>query len=209
MNERIEREILEDVLNDYVDSTPAPDHAILAEWVKRYPQYAQELIEFTVSWMQMETLPPASDWSEADAERLIQAGHAIMPTITAQQLEQEETQPLSSLTAAAQGLNLQQIAERSALSPALVRKLDRRLIRPTRIPSEAIQALATTIQVPPREVARYLQGTAKLPQGASYRAEQAPTLAEPEDFFDAVRNDRSMSQELKERWLALEPNDNQ
>lgn len=209
MNERIERETLEDVLNDYVDSTPVPNHATLAEWVKRYPQYANDLTEFTVSWMRMETLPAAPDWAEADAERLVQAGrdaqHRGIQATNIEQPDVVEPPILNGIIAAAGGLSLSQIAARVGLGEGVVRQLDRRLIKSDSVPAKAIEAIATAIQVPQIAVVRYLEGGAKLATGAQYRSEQAPRLAEPENFFDAVRNDRRMSQELKERWLALEP----
>ena len=60
MTHHVERINLEDVLDAYVSEVQTPSHAALVEWIRRYPQFAQELTDFTVAWIRMETLPPAS-----------------------------------------------------------------------------------------------------------------------------------------------------
>ncbi len=86
---------------------------------------------------------------------------------------------------------------------ALIRKLDRRLLRYASIPQEAIDLLAQTLRQQISVITQYLQGGPTLAQGASYRSEKAPALVEQEDFFEAVRNDRTLSDEQRHFWLSL------
>ena len=75
------RVTLEDVLNDYVASSPEPSYGALEDWVRRYPQYEQELTEFTISWGLMEWLSPSSDTEEVDDETLVLHGMSIVQNL--------------------------------------------------------------------------------------------------------------------------------
>jgi hypothetical protein len=41
---------LDSILEEFVASLHEPDHAQLTEWVKRYPQYEQQLTDFAANW---------------------------------------------------------------------------------------------------------------------------------------------------------------
>ncbi len=82
MKQPSERMTLEDVLNAYVDLTSDPSPALLAEWIHLYPQYEQELREFTVSWSLMETLPPPSKHENIDEDTLVLRGISIVEGIS-------------------------------------------------------------------------------------------------------------------------------
>jgi hypothetical protein len=48
---------LEDVLDAYLASVDEPSSGALAEWIRRFPDYSQELTEFAAAWALMEALP--------------------------------------------------------------------------------------------------------------------------------------------------------
>lgn len=211
MNQDGERTSLDDVLDAYAISEPGPSYASLAEWIRRYPYYEQELTAFVADWVLATWLPTPASVHNVDEEALVLHGMSIVQDIMQQQktTQQDELHPLIGIVheGAHLGLSLQELAERAQMSVSLVRKLDRRLISPVSIPQQAIDSLAKAIQQGSSVVAAYLQGEPALPQGASYRAEQAPILAKPQDFFEAVRSDMGMSFELREHWLSFEPPD--
>jgi hypothetical protein len=72
---------LEDVLDAYMASTSKPDIAALAELIRRFPEYEQELTAFTVSWSLTETLPPTQTVQETTSEDLLDRGRAIVGRI--------------------------------------------------------------------------------------------------------------------------------
>jgi hypothetical protein len=205
MNEYCES--LDDVLNAYAISDPGPGYASLAEWIHRYPYYEQELTAFAADWALTRWLSIPASFQQVDGDALVLRGMSIVQQILDQQAHprHDEVIPLKGILqeGAHLGLTSHQLAERAQMSVSLVRKLDRRLIRYVSIPRQAIESLAHAIRREGTAVADYLQGPPILPQGASYHAERAPTLAEPEDFFEAVRRDMTISQELRERWLSL------
>jgi hypothetical protein len=104
------------------------------------------------------------------------------------------------------GLNNFQLADLSKLSIVLITKLDRRLIRYASIPRQVIEDIAGALQSTFERVSTYLQGGPLRPADAYYSAEDEPTLPEPRDFFDEVRTDPSISEERRERLLAMGEN---
>ncbi len=209
MNQNNERASLDDVLNAYAISDPGPSYVSLAEWIRRFPYYERELADFTADWALVTWLPNPVANQSVDENTLVPRGMSIVQNILHAHAPEEMT-PLKGIVQEANqlGLSIQRLAERAQMSLALVRKLDLRRIRFSTIPVQAIESLAYAIQRGSSAVADYLQGAPTLPQGASYRAEQAPALTEPEDFFEAVRRDRAMSEDLRERWLSIASPDN-
>ena len=208
MNERAEHLNLEAILDAYVASNEDPGSS-LNEWIRRYPEYEEELTKFAVSWTLMESLPSAPDSQKIDDSVLILRGMSIVQNLLHNQsraASPNSSVPFESLIAEARtrGLNPRQLAESVCLGDAILGKLDRRLIRYASIPQGAIDELAKVIQRGTASIAAYLQQDPKFATAAEYRSEQAPTLLETEDFFDAVRNDPTISPQHAEYWLALE-----
>ena len=208
MNEQVERQSLEDILDAYVASDESPDSS-LDEWIQRYPEYEKELTEFAVSWTLMESLPPAPESEKVEESVLVLRGMSIVQNLLHDQSQADSSSssvPFESLIVEgrARGLKPRQLAEAVRLGDSILRKLDRRLIPYASIPQDAINELAKVIQRGTASVATYLQQDPKLAASAEYRSEQAPTLSEPENFFDAVRNDPTISPEHANYWLALE-----
>lgn len=200
MTERPRADELQDVLDAYRDALEEPSKGALDDWIRRYPQYARELADFTVSWSLSQTLPPHPEVLKLPSETLRQRGLAALAGVLA-------APAMTSLSdeGAARGLSIDQVAQRAGLSLILLRMLDRRLIRFSSIPRQAIEAVASTIGRDAAAVASYLQGAPTLAPGASYYAEQKPELAEQEDFFDAVRDDPDLDNATRARWLDLAP----
>lgn len=216
---------LEDVLQDYALAEPGPSYDVLTDWIRRYPQFERELTEFTASWIVMQHVLPPAEPSGAESvdeeDRLVLRGMSILENVlhsvrTAEvpfQRQQSEVEPSPSeppLTGLVEEgkrlhLSLDQLAEHCGMGKALVRKLDRCLIQPSSIPSLAVERLARTLRKSAPRVAEYLAGASRFASLAQYKSEHAPTLAEPENFFDAVRHDRTMTDAQRMYWLSLEP----
>lgn len=216
---------LQDILDEYMASTSKPDIAALAELIRRFPEYEQELTAFTVSWSLTETLPPARAVQDTTSEDLLHRGRAIVGSIlsegsastiaasmppSAQETRTDHgsaAAPIAGLVAEARarGLSANEVVEATGLSLVLLRLLDRRLIRFASIPREVIDALARVLGREAAAIAHYLQGAATLAQGTRYYSVSTPALAQQQDFFDAVRSDPALSDDERARWLALEP----
>ncbi|MGI8552458.1 MAG: hypothetical protein ACR2PL_16970 [Dehalococcoidia bacterium] len=200
MNDYTRDELVEDVLDAYMTAASDPDWNTLVTWIERYPQFERELTEFAVAWSRVEALPEPPELSPAQTERFVQRG-----MVAVQRLLTQASPLISSLLDAgkAQGLSSKQLAERTGLSIVLVGQLNQRLIRYASIPGELIERLARTVHQESAAVRRYLQGGPILAGGALYKANQAPTVAPPQDFVAAVRADPMLSDEQRRRLLAL------
>jgi hypothetical protein len=210
MNNSVEQWTWEAVLDAYVAAAEAPSHALLTEWIRQFPQYRQELTDFTVAWSRLAHTMPAID-VDFDEENFVLRGMSIVQNLLHQQSETQAPpatsgHPLGSILLEARQLRwpLDAFIARLELSRALLAKLDRRLIEYVTIPMQLIENLARALKRDVLSVSRYLMQPSTLAPDASYRAEQAPAVPAKEDFFDAVRNDSELDEGVRRRWLALE-----
>lgn len=201
---------LEDVLDALVAADETPGPVVLDSWVREYPQFERELVDFMASWTLMNSAASitANQEEQPDEvkanERLMLRGLSIVQNLLHEMSQRAETAPrLDSLIGAARaaGLSLHDLARAAHLGEAVVRKLDRRLIRFATIPRQAIGAVADAVRCQAQTVSLYLQQPATFAAAAHYRADRAPQLAEPEDFMVAVEKDPTMTPEDRRRWL--------
>jgi hypothetical protein len=101
------------------------------------------------------------------------------------------------------GLDPTTLADRTELSVSLVTKLDRRLIALAHIPIEVLETLASALQSTTDVLRTYLQQTPAFAKGARYRSNEKPAVPEQQDFFEAVKHDRSISEERRQQLLQL------
>lgn len=67
---------LDDVLDAYAASDGGPSRDALEAWVKRYPQYEEELTAFTIDWIHMNHVEPAAPTDEL--ETLVLRGMSVV-----------------------------------------------------------------------------------------------------------------------------------
>lgn len=209
MNNQINNKSVEDVLDAYY-SNATPTTINLVEWIKKYPEYKEELIDFTIAWSLVDA-SPQEKVSRFGNDLHLQPDEPIAPRLLSE-LRYSHPRPkinrpsISSLVAEGRtvGLSIDQFANLMELSAAILRKLDRRLIRYQRIPLQIIEGLAHIIRREVIAIARYLNQPPLQAPGA-HKSNQKPYIAAQEDFFDVVRNDPDLSDEKRDRWLALEP----
>lgn len=101
-----------------------------------------------------------------------------------------------------QNLSLEQFAEATGLSAAIIAMLDRRQVRYESIPRRAVDNIARAIRKAASVVASYLQGEMRL-QPAHYRADEAPKAARLQEFSALVAVDPELSASQRKEWLEL------
>jgi len=210
MNNPVEPTSWEEVLDAYVAEAEMPNHALMMEWIRRYPQYRQELVDFTVTRSRLANSTPV-EHEGIDEERLILRGMSIVQNLLHERSKNEAApahteRPIGSFVSEARWLQWSPdaLAARLELSGTLLAKLDRRLIEHLTIPMQLIENLALTLKRDVISILRYLGQDSTLALGARYKATQAPQVPEKMSFFDAVRNDPELSDEQRQHWLALE-----
>lgn len=175
----------------------------LDEYLRQYPEYAAEIIEFTLYFHAHAAQLPEPDAVPAAAPspaaqralaRIHEQAAPSAPIVT----------PITGLIqqGIASGFMPPQLANAVGLSPDLLAKLEAHAIAAATIPRTLVQRLATTLNVAPEAIAAYLSGaTATQAGGAFYYAEKAPTQHQ-ESFLDAVQSS-TLSSERKQEWAEI------
>lgn len=176
----------------------------IEDYVRRYPQYASELLEFAVYFHTVGfeddsfeepgelALSPAAEKALARI-RERRAAYAPSPAIA----------PIESLFK--QGLAVQlappQVAAAVGLTMDVLAKIEARAITVASIPRTLIQRLATALKLAPEAITAYLSAAQPGQVGGFYYADQAPTQQE-ESFLDAVQAS-ALSPEQKSAWSEI------
>jgi hypothetical protein len=177
---------------------------MLAVWVSRYPQYRDELTDFTANWTAATPITTPQFEAVDETSRTAARHMGIVRAMLDKYAQSpSEHAPIRGLVAEAQarGLSRKEMASALDLSIALIDKLDRRLVRYRTIHDAVVESIARLLATGTQQIALYLQGPPLLPRAASYRAEQAPAVPEAQDFAEAVSSDRTISPERKNELL--------
>lgn len=198
---------LADVFNTFVAENDKPTEENLQDWVKRYPQYRRELVDFAAAWAEQLVLPPAPEMGPEAEKALIDRAMSHVRNVAYNRNEQaqkhaESDDPVDSLIGEAQraGMNAQELAGACGLDRALISKLNRRQFKPESIPAELIGRLGQLLEKSTAEIRAYLTMPSQAATGKAFLAHGKPTSAGQQDFVDAVRAS-SLSEEEKARWL--------
>lgn len=187
---------------EWSENRTSTEPLALKEWVARYPDCAEEVVQWTVD-------APVQDYAEtlpADAEadaRALTIGRHTLNELRARMTASATVRSLVSLKEAARaaGLNLKTLANQLGVGLPLVMKLEYRHLRVASLPASLLQQIAETLQVQIEEVRVYLHQSPTLAPGASYNHDGVPQATTQEDFAQAIRACSDMTEEQKERWL--------
>lgn len=189
------------ITSRYEDEYRAGKSPKIAEYIERYPQFAQELAEFalffhTVGSDQPEPNPTA-------ASQLSPAAQAARSRIH-EQVNPATSPPLLGIIKQGRqaGYMAPKLAEMVGLSLDILAKLDAHAIIGASIPRTLIQRLADTLHVTPEAVASYLGHPQAAQAGAFFYADQAPQQRQ-ESFLNAVQNSAALSSEQKQAWREI------
>lgn len=211
MNKLSGPELLDDILDAYINAAQIPNREVLKEWIRKYPQYERELTDFTVAWIQMEEAPSTKPVEQDFDILVLKAMSTVQNLYNDKERESRSSQAANNfieklvMEGEAQGLSQDQFAALLKLSVGLLWKLDRHLIQYSSIPVELIENVAGVLHRGLQIVAEYFQRRPLLAVNARYKAKQQPQVSEPTNFFDEVRSDQEISNEDRAYWLEFEP----
>lgn len=206
MKTRIEP-TLDDVLNAYVEENDGPTAENLQEWVNRYPQFREDLVEFAAVWAEQLVLPPAPEMGAEAEKRLVdRAMSHVLNVAYSRDVETQEQavsdDPVDSLTQDAQreGMKPLQLARACGLDLGMLSKLNNRQIQPWTIPAELIRTLAEHLHKSATAIKTYFAKPPLSTTGKAFLSRGKPTNTSQQAFADAVRAS-SLSDDEKARWL--------
>lgn len=207
MNSPVEPYSLDKVLEAYHSSSNTPNREVLAEWIRRFPEYETELIDFTIAWSETEHLPAARQ-TGLEEDAFVAIGMRLAhEAFDAKGSEHRETKlPIHSILdeGRQRGFSPDQLSDQLKLSIPLIRKIDLRNILYSTIPLNLIESLAQSIKRSAREVARYLSMEQVIPETVRYKSSKTPKVTEQRSFFDEVRRDPLLEEEQRNYWLSYE-----
>jgi hypothetical protein len=170
---------------------------VVRDWMERYPEQAR-----TIAQMASEAqFPVPSGNPTPSLERIRQIG---LDALRARKMATTPTSPvLKSLLDAAftQGFDAAGAAATLEIPFGVFVKLHRRLISPDSVPAAFLSRLADTVGRTVDDVSMYLRQPPTLAVGASYRADETPTVGEQESFAEALRSDPEATTAQQQRWL--------
>ncbi len=188
-----------EILAAYTDAAGKPEGTKLEDWVKRYPEHEQALVDYALySFVCEQGTPYVTQSDDEAAASFLRRAAAVRERLMA-----ARSRPvLAGLLAAARdrGLSARALAERLKLGTTAVLKLDQRLFRPSTLPRELVARLAEELDRPFADLAAYLRQPPRLAAQVQYRAKEMPRVAEPEEFASAIETCRDMTAEQREHW---------
>lgn len=190
---------LDRITAQYADEYRAGRGPRIEEYVRRHPQYAQQLLEFAVYFhsvgVDAETLegPPDAALSPAAQWVISRIGeqHPAASAIAVEGLVKR---------GAKVGYSPKHLADAVGLTIELLGKLEARAIAVATIPSTLITRLADALKTAPDAVSAYLGG-GPVQAGGFYYADQAPAQQQ-QSFSDAVQAS-ALPPERKQEWIKI------
>jgi hypothetical protein len=197
----------------YADEYRQGRHPRIEDYLKRYPQFASELLDFAVYY---HTIGFDTEDIDGPAEATLSpAGEAAMARIREQSLAYAPTSPaVSEAPAAIEGLvkqgikvgvNPLQLVAAVGIAPDILSKLEEHAIAAATIPRALFQRLAGTLKTTPEAIAAFLGAAQPGQSGAFYYAEQRPDQPQ-ESFLDAVQKS-PLPPDRKREWAEIAGNE--
>ena len=191
---------LDDVLAEISTSAAPPDARQFHGWVKRFPQFRSEIVDFVTDWIEIEAAKHSHEATKEDVDLVV---NRTMSRIQQLLDEVEKTKSMTDLSAdiKATGHDFNSFQRTVGIDRSILTCLMERMICPVTIPLRMVTTMAQTLNRDAGLVRDYL----RLPpqQAAAYKARKQPTLNQV-DFAVVVR-DADIPEVEKERWLAEPP----
>ncbi|MER8674598.1 hypothetical protein [Mesorhizobium sp. M0037] len=199
---------LGDVLYDFALAMPAPDPAVLDEFAKLYPEYADVLTDFAV---QLALGSGADDEDEGSADDPISP--AVSRAVShfhnvAYELDRAATggraEAVENPFATLSRESFRAFVAKIDASSVFVMKLRDRQIEPDTIESRPgfCQTFADELHVPTDALLAHFRGPQTLTAQQHFKADEKPTIPKRETFEEAVRNS-GLTPEQQKRLLEM------
>lgn len=190
---------LDTILDEFAELPNPPDAETLRAWIEKYPQFADEIIDFATDWIEMEAAPshrPSGDEVDAVVSRTISRIQTLLDA-------GERPEQLKDLSAdiRAAGHDHDTFQRTIGIDRSLLDSLVARLVRPATLPARLVQSIATALGRSLESVRQYLCLPAVL--GAAHRARGRPQTNQA-DFAFLVTHSQ-LSEAEKAAWLAEPP----
>jgi hypothetical protein len=199
---------LDDVLDFYLASSEDAGEDALAQMIRSYPQFANDLREFA-ALRKVNVLVPDPELTEDHQLRLSARAVSVVQNALFRKREESASgspEALSSLRDEVDSKyrDANEFYQRTELSEGIIWTLDDRQVLFETIPRKAIENIADALGKLFDTVAAYLQGEMQL-DPSFYKAEQTPEVVARISFVDLLKIDDDLTPEQKTFWLSQNP----
>ncbi|HEX6796711.1 MAG TPA: hypothetical protein VF116_03230 [Ktedonobacterales bacterium] len=205
---------------EYADAARSGATPRISDYVRRYPQYARELVAYALSFSAVYADQPAPDERPATSlspaaqkalayirERAAayETASAVSPADAQGQAQSEEIESFFR-RGVALGYPPARLFTELGVSADLGAKLEARMIAAATIPRTLVERLARVLQTSAEAVQAYLASTRPRAQGAQlYLAERPPEYSQ-QSFLDAVEHSM-LPEDEKRVWVEIAQRD--
>jgi hypothetical protein len=188
---------LDDVLAEIAAAAVPPSAKALRIWTNKYPEFASAIIDFVTDWIATDALRSAHAASADEVDLVV---NRTMSRVQMMLDEAERSAELSDLVAdmSKVGHDLDSFQRAIGLDRTLVDSLVSRVIKPSTMPAEIVQRMASTLRRQVDTVRTYLRLEPQLL--AAYKSRRQPTVHQV-DFSYLVKH-AQLPDDEKARLLA-------
>jgi hypothetical protein len=187
---------LRNVLYELALANPAPDAALVDDFVRRYPEYASELTEYAIE-LALDAVAAQSEPTDLPLaltapsvsramSRFYSRLHAVREGADAEAIRTASTveNPFAKLTREA----IRALGQRLHANTAFIMKLRDRLISGHTMTEGFLRRIADELGVRPEIVVAHFAAPAYIQNGTHFKAGAKPEIGEKQTFEEAVRS---------------------
>lgn len=190
---------------EYAEAARAGQAPRISDYVRRYPQYARELVAYALSYSAVfADQPPPDERSAATPSPAAQKALAFIREQRPAYDSAAQAQTFDSLLKRALdvGYPPPRLFAELGLSADVVSKLEAQVITVASVPRTLVERLARTLQTSADAIQAYLASTQPQAQGAQlYLAERPPEYSQ-QSFLEAVAQS-TLSEDEKRVWFEI------
>lgn len=212
MKSRKEDITLDDVLDLYQASCERSGMDVLADCIAEFPQFGNELKEFSAYRKMVAKIQP-SRYTEEEEKSLTGRGVSVVQNLLYEQRQKRDAAMVGDEAISGildeidrQHATIELVVEKTGLSEGIIWTLDRRQIRYETIPLKVIERIAFALGKLVSTIKRFLQGALRIAP-SHYKSDQVPEAVRLYDFGEIVQMDPDLTDEQKEYWLSQAPID--
>lgn len=205
---------IDDILDQFMLEYPEPSREAVEDFIRKFPEFHAEILEFAVAWAEDHVLPDADPFTAEQADRLIDRNDSYIANYFYERDGQSSNASVSKVSASAShaqrrtlkqlseaaGMSLPELAAKISLDISVIAKLNSCFIRPETIPSGLFDLASTWLRESKDIIRVSVCGPPRFTANAAYLSKEKPSVPGQVTFQEAVIASQ-MAPSDKKKWL--------